>query len=376
MLVKPKHPTALELNAIVQKILQTNDYVSLPGLGSIVRKYESARLANDGRTLLPPSEYYAFDPGRSFNDEALENYLEAGLGLSKIEASKKVEEFCENIQDRLKNNEIVHFPGIGSLRSGFDGKIELVADDTLASSAFLPTIDVTAANLKAEKVEIGPKEENPSLGHPIEVKSKRKEIIKPTRIEPSVKSQKSSKPVIAGLLVLVLVIVIGVAFVFVPELRFWGSSKSIKSPRVISVATDETNNSIALQQATQEPKADSFPVESHVKSELSATSSVNVAKQHKSLLVPIDKKSALLYQDKAKTERKTYYIVIGSFASRDNAQKLIDEVSRLGYKPFILPGNNVYRVVIYQYANRDRALRELERVRRLHLTSQVWLLTL
>lgn len=366
----------MELNAIVQKILQNNDYVSLPGLGSIVRKYESARLANDGRTLLPPAEYYAFDPGRSFNDEALENYLEAGLGLSKIEASKKVEEFCENIQDRLKNNETVHFPGIGSLKSGFDGKIELVADDTLASSAFLPTIDITAANLKAAKVEISPKVENPSLGQPIEVKSKLEEEIKPSRIEPSVKSQKSSKPLIAGLIVLVSVIAIGVAFVFVPELRFWESSKSKKSPQVISVAADETNNSIALQQAIQEPKADSIPVESHVKSESSATSSVIEVKQHESLLVPIDKKSALLYQEKAETERKTYYIVIGSFASRDNAQRLIDEVSRLGYKPFILPGNNGFRVVIFQFTNRDRALRELERVRGLHLTSQAWLLTI
>ncbi|HQE54053.1 MAG TPA: hypothetical protein PKV45_03410, partial [Tenuifilum sp.] len=70
----------------MQKILQTNDYVSLPGLGSIVRKYESAQLTNDGKTLLPPKEYFVFDPNRTFNDEALENYLEASYGLSKSEA--------------------------------------------------------------------------------------------------------------------------------------------------------------------------------------------------------------------------------------------------------------------------------------------------
>jgi hypothetical protein len=360
----------------VQKILQTNDYVSLPGLGSIVRKYESAHLADDGKTLLPPVEFFAFDPSRSFNDEALENYLEASLGLSKIEASKKVEEYCKNIQDRLKNNETVHFPGIGLLRSGFGGKIELVADDTLVTSAFLPTIDVTAANQKAAKVESNPKVEKQSLSQPVEVKPKTKEKAKPLRIEPSVTSPKSSKPVIASLLVLVLVVAIGAAFVFVPELRFWDSSKTENKAQTISVPANETNNSIAKQQAIQEPKSDSVPVESPVKSESVATSSEIEAKQHESFLVPIDKKSALLYRDKAESERKTYYIVIGSFASRDNAQKLIDEVSRLGYKPFILPGNNGYRVVIFQFTNRDRALRELERVRGLHLTSQAWLLTL
>jgi len=366
----------LELNAIVQKILRTNDFVSLPGLGSIVRKYESARLAYDGKTLLPPKEYFVFDPNRTFNDEALENYLAASYGFSKIEASKKVEEYCKNIQDRLNNNEIINFPGIGSLKSSLGGKIELVADDTLVTSVILPTIDIAAANQKAAKVESALKVEKQSLSQPVVVKPKPEERTKPLRVEPLVKSQKISKPVIASLLLLVLVVAIGVAFVFVPELRFWDSNKSENNAQSTLIAADESNNSDTKQFSIQEPKSDSVPVESPEKFESVSTSSIIEAKQHESIIVPIDKKSALLYQDKAESERKAYYIVIGSFASRDNAQKLIDEVSRLGYKPFILPGNNVYRVVIYQFTNRNRALRELERVRGLHLTSQAWLLTL
>lgn len=360
----------------MQKILQTNDYVSLPGLGSIVRKYEPARLADDGKTLLPPAEYYVFDPSRSFNDEALENYLETSLGLSKTEAANKVEEYSKFIQERLKNNEIVHFPGIGSLRSGFDGRIELVADDILATSDFLPPVDITIANQKAARVESNTKVETPSAGQTVEVKPIPEAKVKPSLTEPSVKSQKSSKPVIAVLLVLLIVIVLGVAFVLVPKLRFWESGKPENIAQTISVAGDETNKDNANQQAIKEPKSDSITVEKQVKSDSAETSSVITAKPHESLIVPIDKKSALLYQDKAESESKTYYIVIGSFASQANAQKLIDEVSKLGYKPFIIPGNNVYRVAIFQFTNRDRALRELERVRGLHLTSQAWLLTL
>ncbi|MBC7124755.1 MAG: SPOR domain-containing protein [Bacteroidales bacterium] len=356
--------------------MQTNDYVSLPGLGSIVRKYESARLADDGKTLLPPAEFYVFDPSRSFNDEAFENYLESSLGLSKTEAVNKVEEYCKFIQGKIKNSETVHFPGIGTLRAGFDGKIELIVDDTIATSAFLPPIDITAANQKAAMVESSPMVEKQSLSQPVEDKPKPDEKAKPSRIEPLVKSQRSSKPLTAGLLVLVLVIAIGVALVYVPKLRFWDSGKSDNIAQTTIITVDETNKGDANQQMIKEPKSDSITIESHVKSDSAATSSVIGVKHHESILVPIDKKSALLYQDKEESVSKTYYIVIGSFANRNNAQKLIDEVSRLGYKPFILPGNNVYRVVIYQFTNRDRALRELERVRGLHLTSQAWLLTL
>lgn len=366
----------MELNAIVQKILQTNDYVSLPGLGSIVRKYESARLADDGKTLLPPAEYYVFDPSRSFNDEALENYLETSLGFSKTEAANKVEEYCKFIQDKLNNSEIVHLHGIGSLRSGFDGKIELVADDTLATSAFLPPVDITSAYQKAAKVESSPKVETPPSSQAVEGKPMPEAKVKPSRIEPLAKPHKRSKPVIAVLLVLVLVIAIGIAFVYVPKLRFWENGKSENIAQTTSVAVDEANKEDAKQQAIKEPKSDSITVESQVKSDSAGTSSAMAAKQHESLIVPIDKKSALLYQDKTESESKTYYIVIGSFSSQANAQKLIDEVSKLGYKPFVIPGNNVYRVAIFQFTNRDRALRELERVRGLHLTSQAWLLTL
>lgn len=365
----------MELNAIVQKILQTNDYVSLPGLGSIVRKYESARLANDGKTLLPPKEYFVFDPNRTFNDEALENYLEASYGLSKSEASRRVEEFCQTLLNSVKQNKTVSIPGIGSLKTGVDGGIELIADDAL-STTFLPPVDIVVSHQGTAKVEANQDLGTSMPAYRMEDKSTPTVNVEATPSYIPATPKKSQRSFAAGLFAAVIVIGVVAAFIFIPEFRFWEGNKSESVSQVAVVVPDESIKPSNYEQPVSEVKSDSASAQNQ-----SADSSINVVsrnevKKHTSVIVPIDKKSALLFQDKPIEESKTFYIVIGSFASRDNAQKLIDEVSRLGYKPFILPGNNVYRVVIYQFTNRDRALRELERVRGLHLTSQAWLLTL
>jgi len=364
----------LELNAIVQKILQTNDYVSLPGLGSIVRKYESARLADDGKTLIPPTEYFIFDPNRTFNDEALENYLEASYGLSKSEAGKRVEEFCQTLLNSLKRNETVSFPGIGSLKAGADGAIELLADDTLATS-FLPPVEIVVSHQGKARVEA---KQDTGISIPTYQKEDKPTPtvnVEATKLHIPVTPNQPKRSFTAGLYAAVLVVSIVAAFIFIPWLRFWENSKSESISQAAMVVTDESNNPSNYEEPANGVKSDSASTLSQVTDSSISTVPTSEVKQP-STIVPIDKKSALLFQDKPAEESKTFYIVIGSFASRDNAQKLIDEVSRLGYKPFILPGNNIYRVVIYQFTNRERALRELERVRGLHLTSQAWLLTL
>jgi len=365
----------LELNAIVQKILQTNDYVSLPGLGSIVRKYESARLANDGKTLLPPKEYFVFDPNRTFNDDALENYLEASYGLSKSEASRQVEEFCQTLLNSVKQNKTVFFPGIGSLKAGVDGAIELLADDTLATS-FLPPVDIVVSHQGTAKVEAKQDMVTSIPTYPKEDKPTPTVNVEATKSPIPVAPRQPQRSSAAGLFAAVLVVGIVAAFIFIPWLRFWENSKSESISQAAMVVPDESNKPSNYEEPATGGKFDSASALNQVTDSSTNTLPTSEVKQHTSIIVPIDKKSALLFQDKPAEESKTFYIVIGSFASRDNAQKLIDEVSRLGYKPFILPGNNVYRVVIYQFTNRDRALRELERVRGLHLTSQAWLLTL
>lgn len=366
----------MELNAIVQKILQTNDFVSLPGLGSIVRKYESARLADDGKTLLPPVEYFVFDSNRLFNDEAIENHLTLSSGITKSEASKRVDDFCHSIRNSLDQNESVNFPGIGSLRLGVDGKVELVADETFAATTYLPPIDIAINTIQDTKNDVA---ESPApVSAKKDIEGKPSAILSadsPSSVQ-TAKPRAASRTVVISLLSAVLVAAIVSTFILVPNLRFWERKPTEKIVQADVVTQGKETHEDSGQEFSQQSHSDSVVIESQSKANHGTTPATGVLKQTESTIVPIDKKSALLYQEKAVEESKTYYIVIGSFASQANAQKLVEEISQQGYKPFVLPGNNVYRVVIYQFTNRDRALRELERVRGLNLTSNAWLLTL
>lgn len=364
----------MEINAIVQQILLTNDYASLPGLGSFVRRYDPARVADDGVTLLPPQETVVFDSSRTFNDDAVENYLVEHRGLSKPEAEKELTEFCQSLWLRLERGESVFFHGIGNLLKASDGSFVVESDDKLISSTFgLPPI-VLERTQSAEATHV--KTEAPPQTVLSSAEQKGFNAAQEERPAP----RKTARNV---LVLVVLVILIGLAAILLLP-KFQQSEPD----RIADSQTTEQVNP-ADQQITSSENIDIEPTEQKDTVKQSPTDFVPEAtttspKSEKQELskqpdrvvpVPIDKKSALFYQDREVEQDKTYYIVVGSFANRVNAEKLVNELSIKGYKPTIIPGNNIYRVVIFQFTNRERALRELERVRNLRLTDKAWILS-
>ncbi len=364
----------MEINAIVQQILLTNDYASLPGLGSFVRRYDPAKVADDGVTLLPPQETVVFDSSRAFNDEALENYLVEHRGMSKPEAEKELTEFCQNVRLRLDRGESVFFHGIGNLRKTSDGSIVVESDEKLISSTFgLPPI-VLERSQNAEATHVNA--EAPS-----------QEVLS-TADQKGFNTIHEEKPAKRKTTRIVLVLVVFITLIGLAAILLFPKFRQSEPDRIaVSQTTEQANP--ADQQVSSSENIDTEPIEpkdtvKQSPTDIAAEATTPSAKLEKPEIpkqadrvvpVPIDKKSALFYQDREVEQDKTFYIVVGSFASRVNAEKLVNELSIKGFKPTIIPGNNIYRVVIYQFTNRDRALRELERVRNLRLTDKAWILT-
>ncbi|GEM_PF-280330 len=380
MFIKPKYSITLELSAILQQILYTNDFVSLPGLGSFVRRYSSARIAEDGKSLLPPSEYFVFDTSRVFNDEAIENFLVEHQNISRSEAQKIIEEFCQQVKNKLEGNQQIEFHGLGFLKKSADGTPMLdVGVDSISSTFGLSPIEIDSRNIKDDG--------NSKVSQTFEEKK-----IEPTPteirgvVESSISSiespSKQNKNFILPIVLVTLIAGFVALIIFIPQVRFWDKMQQIETisltnqpqkpnikdePSKVAL-TQQNNKQISQSQQSNAPTSDKTIVEKTDK----VQTSIHVSDFAPA---PIDKKTALSYQEKVNEQPKTYYIIVGSFSNQQNAQLLIENLAAKGYKPIEVPGKNVYRVSIYQFSNHERAQRELERVRSLQLTEKAWLLT-
>lgn len=341
----------MELESAIQELISRLEFVSLPGLGSFVKKYEPATPTANG--FNPPMEYYTFDTSRTFNDEALENFICTTSNVDHKKASALVSESVDNIKAKLANGEHVSFYGVGVLKQNALGVIELVPfEDSFSKTFGLGKVEATKKGATTSKVE------------PISTKTN---VIEPTKsVEPDKSEQSKSKQ---GILLPIALIFIGIAIValvlFVPALRFWEGNSSATSEEIA------INNEIPVEENSTVDTTLTHETNDSVETNVIVTPTFNT---ESSKATVTDKKVALYYQE-TKLENKSYYIIVGSFSQENNAQKLIQDLSVKGYKPILLQSDNMFRVAVYKFTNRDRALRELERLKEQKLSDKVWLLS-
>ncbi len=343
----------MELNQVIQELLASNDFISLPTLGSFVQHYEPAQLSTDGTSFQPPRQVVTFDLSRTFSDGLLENYLIDSKGITALEASKQVANFIDKIKNDLNSGMAVAFDHVGVLKKDSQGIItfEPEVESKRISSTY---------GLKAIKVEgktstpIAPK---PTL----------------TPYQPKATPTHSVGPIglpliLAASAMTVLMLISGLMF-FIPELRFWREAaivveSDIKPDYVIdnTVALSQPS-SVPIDTAGQEIAADNN------------TTAETTPVQEK-VAITTDKKRALYYEEPVKPDDKTYYIIAGSFESADNARVLAASLTKSGFTPEILLSDGRYRVALSKFTDRNRALRELARLRGQKATESVWLLGL
>ena len=145
----------MELESAFQELLSRLEFVSLPGLGSFVKKYEPASLSTDGKLLNPPREYFIFDTSRAFDDEALTTFVAENINVDHKKAAEVVEQFTAKTKIKLASGAEVMFPGVGALRMDSSGNINLATTNETVSQTFgLETIELTPNVYPDKKIEI------------------------------------------------------------------------------------------------------------------------------------------------------------------------------------------------------------------------------
>lgn len=379
MFVHPKLPYKLELEQVIQLLLSQFDFVSLPGLGSFVKRRNPAKVSDDRSSIEPPSEYYIFDTSRTFDDEAITNYLCSTLGIDHKEAELRVTQLVERVNNALSSRKPFEFPGVGTLLKDDNNNITLEFDASAAAteSYGLSAIEVLPKQ-KADSKLTSPKENKNAAVAETQASSplSTEQTTKIPTPKPAV-AKKSRVRLWVPITACVVVVAVAVCW-FTPALHFWEQSQTSVSPST----TDSTSSMASvgnLPLASAIPDSIVEEEDSQVPDSISASGQPNATDEggaEKILEQTTSKKVALSYTEPPVVETgKSFYIIAGSFTSEVNAQKFLSELAEKGYKPTLIPRNKLYSVSLYTFSNRDRALRELERLKSEQTFEKLWLLS-
>jgi len=330
----------LEINIIIRELLAKHNYISLPGLGSFVQTYEPAHSSADGNSFIAPKQTIIFDDSRTFNDEAIENYLCEKTGISHSKASELLAEQVKKINEDIGNGKEFVFENVGVLRRDKKGKIhfEQAKELDIAISTYgLKDIIVSKTNFKVDK----PKTKIESHSIPL----------KP-EVHPYKKS--STPKILVGISIFIAIVVLSSMFILIPDFHFWKK-------------TIETNNSLTAIDTLKQ--VDNKLVKTSVVKKDSVSSTIDQTINDNTV-----KKTALSYTEPKIQENKTFYLIVGSFGKLENAQKLAEKYNRKGFKAEIIQANAMYRVSVNKFTDKNLALSEFNKFHNNNSDVSAWLL--
>lgn len=110
----------------IEILLLSNDCVMVPGLGGFMTHHVCAKYNDKDYLLIPPLRTLGFNPKLKANDNLLaQSYVEA-FDISFPEAMQRIEDEVGELHERLLNDGIYTFNGIGTLSVNNEGNIEFM----------------------------------------------------------------------------------------------------------------------------------------------------------------------------------------------------------------------------------------------------------
>lgn len=105
----------MKIGLYISELLLEHDSVSLPGLGVFSVQTRPSRFSDDGQVLYPPSRQIHFLPEVRINDGLLLNHLAHRQAISAPMAYLELTGICDDIHYRLDHGEPVILEGLGTL---------------------------------------------------------------------------------------------------------------------------------------------------------------------------------------------------------------------------------------------------------------------
>lgn len=141
----------------IQYLISRHDCVTVPRLGAFIAQRESARVCNNGFSILPPRRSLSFNSALTHDDGLLIGSVARREGLSYERAKDEVMQAVELLMLRLSSEGSVEIPRVGTVSEINPQSISFAPDcseASIASVEFAGLLPVAVKPLKSEKQHI------------------------------------------------------------------------------------------------------------------------------------------------------------------------------------------------------------------------------
>ena len=293
----------MDVTAYIRELLFGHDCVIVPGFGGFIGNYTPARIDRSTDTFYPPVKKISFNRNLNHNDGLLVGKISGSNKINYGDARNLVEEFVAGIRKKLEKGEKVVFDNIGSFVNNHEGNIQFEPDSSV--------------NYHLDSYGLEPFQCMPLEGYDV-----RKRILR--NIEKDPVKQASIRKIMWRAAVIIPLLSLIVAVSLKTELFRTKVEATTMNPLVTAEfennkkAVDESNSIRAPQ------------IKENAKPVFTEVSTAEV-------VVPVA------------TSVSAYYVITGSFKSKENAESQVNMLKEEGFSPEIVPlDNGFYRVCALQ----------------------------
>lgn len=311
----------MQIEECVQYVFLQEEYVSLPGIGSFVRKHSPAYI--DPHHTLHPSGYNIyFSTERQFDDGALLSYLTRRSSLTHEEIEHIYQQWLSYTKHQLSLGQHIFFQGIGSLyQEGNRILLQPENTDLPLTQSYLPLLPLPRAKGIKKR-----------------------------------KTRRTNLWVVGTISLTIACTSILLTYYLVdpptpptPKLRITLPPLPIADSNV-SIHTDTLSHRAEDSLFTEQENPQQILDSSHRQ-----VNALRLAEETPKIPV-------------------TYYIVAGSFSNLDNARRVQKELTQKGYRSEIYQIKNKYRVTLGKFYDKKTGVREMYKRRTELQNTSYWLL--
>ncbi len=375
----------MEINSIIKDVLLDNDSVVIEGIGEFKIIHKSAIVDESGK-MQAPSKQLVFNAENTISNNVLMNYLKRKQGINDNDAKLQIADFVNTSNAKLKLKKEIVFEEVGTLYEDRNGKYNLKN---------IPENSVFVSNLGMNEINI-PKKNNEFTNKEIETISvaNTKTVSKTKTVTKTKKSNKTLKRILIALPIIILLIL---AVFFYNEIwtftyKFAQNNLGISlnaNDTTINNTTnyidedwenidnnnnsnnvDNTNNNSNNVDNTNSNETNSDNTE--INNDTTKTDNTEIKTDDEIIK---DADIDVITPDNLGNGYKNYYLIVGSFKRKSNADRRVQELKTQGYiGEIVKKDGKLYRIAIGGYDTAQEAVEAYKQYLTANRNADIWLL--
>ena len=390
----------MQVEHYIQELLFQHNCVVIPDFGGFIAEFKSVEIHPITHRFTPPAKRIAFNEQLKVNDGLLAATISREEKVSMEEAYEEIRKFVTTIREELRSSNNYVFHEIGKLFYNIENRLEFEPDTRINyleesfgfQELFFKPIDRKLTDMSSSQRPVRPvvrKQITPTVQAEKEVST--------SPAKDKEKDKSSALKMVLIILPLLLLVGAGGLIVYTKNNKNGLASLNIfswkKEDKKAPVPQKNISESTAMEDSlvsmtkSDSNSTDNIPSE-EVSTEIGGGNRVfqkeeeNPAKQNL-----IDKQKELSENNNSKKGKEDigvataqhgrYFVVVGSFISRDNAYKFRNSLAATGSNVTVLePSQNskFYKVAIDDFDNKDEAMKKKSEVSS-DFGNSVWVMT-